>query len=218
MGGLLSALFSSGAIGGSSAKTDRSQELAAYGDLGNIFNFGINNGKNMTATGQTDVATGTSDLGTAADYFKKLTSGGRADMMQAAAPEVAAATSANDAAKRQLATSGTARGGGAAGVNQQRDAATQAQIDQALFNVRPKAAGELAQVGQAEGSLGLGETEAGLKSADLAETAAMNLGTLANKNRSQSQDIHTQAVNDITTGIENTLAGIMDAFGKGGGG
>jgi NH3-dependent NAD+ synthetase len=50
----------------------------------------------------------------------------------------------------------------------------------------------------------------------LAEDAATNLGTLASKNRMQSQQIHQQAVSDISGGIESTLAGIMDAFGGGG--
>jgi hypothetical protein len=212
MGGLLSALFSSGATGGSSAKTDRSNELTSYSDLKNIFNFGLPFGQDAATQGQAGYKAGQGDLGTAAGYLKSLTSGGRAATAQAIAPEVASVTSANDAAKRQLATSGTARGGGVAGVNQQRDADAQAQIDQALFNVRPKAAGELAQVGSAEGQLGLGETGEGLKAAGLAEDAATNLGALASKNRAQSEKIHRDAVSDITSGIESTLAGIMGAL------
>jgi hypothetical protein len=216
MGGLLSALFSSGAIGGSSAKTDRSNELTSYSDLKNIFSYGLPFGQQTAAQGQAGYKAGQGDLGTAAGYLKSLTSGGRAATAQAIAPEVASVTSANDAAKRQLATSGTARGGGVAGVNQQRDADAQAKIDEALFNVRPKAAGELAQVGQAEGSLGLGETREGLESTAIAADAATNLGKLSSANRTQSNEIHRQAVSDISGGIESTLAGIMDAFGGGG--
>src|SRR5436190_375097 len=98
MGGLLSALFSSGAIGGSSAKRDRGEELNSYTDLNNIFNFGLPFGKSTTEKGQAGYAAGQGDLGTAAGYLKKLTSGSRPDMMQAVAPEVASVTSANDAA------------------------------------------------------------------------------------------------------------------------
>ena len=216
MGGLLSALFSSGAIGGSSAKTDRGNFLTGVHDLNNVFNWGLPAGQQMTAKGQTGVATGTGDLGTAADYLKKLTSGDRATTAQAIAPEVASVTSANDAAKRQLATSGTARGGGATSVNQTRDSAAQAEIDKALFGVRPQAAGELAKVGSAEGALGLGETGEGLKAAGLATEAATNIADESRKSRVDSNDIHRQAVSDISGGIESTLAGIMDAFGGGG--
>jgi hypothetical protein len=211
MGGLLSGIFNAGGIGGSSAKTDRGNFLTGIHDLNNIFNYGLPFGQQTAAKGQAGVATGTSDLGTAADYLKKLTSGSRADTAQAIAPEVASVTSANDAAKRQLATSGTARGGGVAGVNQQRDAAAQAKIDEALFGVRPQAAGELAKVGGEEGQLGLGETSEGLKAAGLATDAASNLANLSMKSRVDSNDIHRQAVSDITSGIESTLAGIMGA-------
>ena len=212
MGGLLSALFSSGAIGGSSAKTDRSNELTSYSDLKNIFNFGLPFGQQTAAQGQAGYKSGQGDLGTAADYLKSLTTGDRAKTAQAIAPEVASVTSANDAAKRQLATSGTARGGGVAGVNQQRDADAQAKIDQALFQVRPQAAGELAKVGSAEGELGLGETGKGLEATAIAGDAATSLGKLASANRVQSNEIHRQAVSDIAGGIESTLAGIMGAL------
>jgi len=209
---LLPALFSSGVIGGSAEKRDRAEQIHSYEDLTNVFNWGLPTGKNMASKGQASFAAGEGDLGTATGYFKKLATGNRPDMMQAISPEVANVTSANDAAKRQLATSGTARGGGTAAVNQQRDANAQAQIDEAMFNVRPKAAGELAQVGQAEGALGLGETGEGLKAAGLAEVAGTDLGELAHKNRQQSYDIHKDKVATISKGIEDALAGIMGAM------
>jgi hypothetical protein len=209
---LIPALFSSGAIGGSSAKRDRAEELNAYGDLRNVFNWALPEGKKLASTGQGTFSAGIGDLGTAAGYFKKLASGSRPDMMQAIAPEVASVTSANDAAKRQLATSGTARGGGTAAVNETRDAATQAKIDEALFGVRPQAAGELAKVGSVEGELGLGETGEGLKAANLAGQSAYDLGALASHNRMESTKIHQQAVDDITKGIDETLSAVMGAL------
>jgi hypothetical protein len=209
MGGLLSALFSSGAIGGSSAKRDRSEVLDAYGDLGNVFNFALPAGKAAFTTGQQGYQAGQGDLSTASGYLKQLTTGGPASTNAAIAPERAQVLSANDAAKRQLAASGTARGGGTAGVNQARDAATQGKIDEALFGLRPAAAGELAKVGSAEGQLGLGETGLGLESAATAGKTATALGDLAAEERGQSTKIHQDAVNDIAGGIENVLGDIL---------
>jgi hypothetical protein len=210
---LLPALFSSGAIGGSSAKNDRGQELNSYKDLSNVFNWALPAGQAAFSTGQKGVSEGAGDLGTAAGYFKSLTSGSRPDMLQAIAPEATAVTSQADAAKRQLANTGTARGGGVAGANQDIKAKTDASIDAALFGVRPQAAGKLAEVGSAEGSLGLGESSAGLKAADLAETAGTNLGELATKNRTQSQNIHQDTVDTISKGIEDSLGAILGALG-----
>ena len=41
-----------GLFGGSAAKTDRKQQLAGFGDLSNLFNFGMNSGKAETGQSQ----------------------------------------------------------------------------------------------------------------------------------------------------------------------
>jgi hypothetical protein len=210
MGGLLQALFSTGAIGGDSAKRDRSDYLNASTDLRNVYNFGLPAGKAAFTTGQQGYQAGQSDLGTASGYLKSLTTGGPASTNAAIAPERAQVLSANDAAKRQLAASGTARGGGTAGVNQARDAATQGKIDEALFGLRPAAAGELAKVGSAEGQLGLGETGAGLEAAGLAEKAGAEAAEEARLEQGQDVKQHQQAVDTLSNGIMSTLAGIME--------
>ena len=134
MSGLISGIGSLfGNIGGSSAKRDRSEQLDAYTDLRNVFNFSMPQAKAETAAGA-------SDTGAASSYWKKLLSGDRPTAMQAIAPEASAATSANDAAKRQLSASGTARGGGATAVNQQRDQDVMGKVDQLLFGARGGAA------------------------------------------------------------------------------
>ena len=212
MGGLLSGLFASGAIGGSSAKTDRSNQLQSYTNLKNIFNWALPFAKSTAASGQREVSAGEGDLGTAAGYLKSLVQGGRASTNAAIAPEVTAVEAARDAAKRSAEASGTARGGGMAAVNQERDAQAQAAIDQAMFGVRPAAARELAQVGQAEGGLGLGETKTGLESAQIGERSAADLGELAHYNRAQSEKIHRDAVDSITKGIDETLSAVMGAL------
>jgi len=210
---LIPALFSAGAIGGSSAKADRATQLRAQGNEFNVYNWALPAGQQAFQSGQQGVAAGQGSLGTAANYLKSLTAGGPASTNAAIAPERQQVLSANDAAKRQLAASGTARGGGVAGVNQARDAAAQAAIDQGLMQVRPAAAGELAQVGQAQGGLGLGETEAGLRGENLAASVSSNLASNAIASRESSNQIHRQAVSDISKGIEDTISGIMGAMG-----
>jgi hypothetical protein len=122
-------------IGGSSTKTDRSQTLQGYGDLGNLFNFGISTAKQ--------------GIGAAQNYFGKLLSGNRTVAQQAIAPEVNQINAASDASKRQLATSGTARGGGTAPANQRTSSDVMAQIDNLLFGAQGGAAKGLAQTGEA---------------------------------------------------------------------
>ena len=222
MGGLLGALVGlggtlAGQLGGSSAKRDRSDYLNAATNLRNVYNWALPAGQSAFATGQQGVSAGQGNLGTAASYLKSLESGGPASTNAALAPERAQVMSANDAAKRQLAASGTARGGGVAGINQQRDAVAQAAIDQGLFQVRPAAAGELAKVGAEQGQLGLGETALGTETAGLGAETATAAGGLAEDSRRTSQQIHQNAVADITKGFIGLLGNFkLPNFGGGG--
>src|SRR5271156_690770 len=100
MGGFLN-------IGNSSTKTDRATERQGFGDLSSVFNFGM--------------PVAQSALGGANNYYQKLLTGNRATMEQAEAPEINAVQAGADAQKRQLASTGTARGGGTAAASQQRD-------------------------------------------------------------------------------------------------
>ena len=64
----------------SGATTDRKHTLAGYGDLSNVFNFGLNQGKRQEGAG--------ADLqGQAGAYYSKLLSGDRAAMMSAVAAQ-----------------------------------------------------------------------------------------------------------------------------------
>ena len=181
-----------GLFGGNSAKRDRSEQLDAYTDLRNVFNFSM-------PQAQAQTAAGASDTGAASGYWKKLLSGDRPTAMQAIAPEAAAATSANDASKRQLATSGTARGGGVAGVNQQRDQDVMGKVDQLLFGARGGAA-------SGEAALGTTESKTGLEAAEIGSQAMQASGKLASANRSQSQQIHNDAFSSAVSGVGDILS------------
>jgi len=134
-------------IGGSSANTDRSNQLTSFSQMKNLFNTGI-----TSAT--SGIGAGLSDLSSAGGYFKSLLGGNRAALNAAVAPETAAVQAGDDASKRQAAASGTARGGGVAGTMQTSKDATMAKVQQLLFGVRPAAAEGLTKVGTAEAGIG----------------------------------------------------------------
>jgi hypothetical protein len=174
MSGLISSI--GGLFGGSSAKTDRKNTLAGFGDLSNVFNFGVNSGKSETGASQ-DL------LGQAGAYYSKLLGGDRAATLSAVAPTVNAATAQTDAAKRNIATSGTARGGGVNATGQTLEDQKRAGIDTAVNEAKAGAAGGATRVGgtmasQASNLLGLGET------------AAANLTDASIASRRDSDKIH----------------------------
>jgi len=183
-------------LGGSAAKTDRKQELAGFGDLNNLFNFGFNSG--TAETGQSQDL-----LGQAGGYYSKLLSGDRSATLSAIAPTVNAANATTDATKRSIATSGTARGGGVNATTASLDDQKRASIDTAVNSAKAGAAGGATQVGgtmasQASNLLGMGET------------AATNVTGLASNSRYESNALHQQsgkAVGDLAGDLVDVLFG-----------
>lgn len=159
------------------------QQNTAISGLNKIFDFGLTSGK-------AGVGTGTSALGAADSYFKNILSGNRTATQAAVAPATNQVRSAADAQKRQQATMGTARGGGVAGQNQQRDTATQAAIDNAIFAARPAAAA-------GEATVGGEELNAALSQLGLASNAMASGGQIATGARSQSQAGQQALIGDI---------------------
>jgi hypothetical protein len=215
MGGIVSSLFGTGAIGGSSAKRDRSEQLDAYGDLRNTFNWALPFGQQQGRTGQATTAAGVGDLGQAGGYFRKLASGDRPTALSAIAPQTNAAIAQSDAQKQQLGEMGTARGGGTSGLNQQRDTQLMSQIDNMLFGAQAGGAEGLAKVGEAESGVGLGETGQGIQAGAVAGRTAGELGQQALQSRGLSEQIHQQHVSQISGGLEDTLTGVFKALGLG---
>lgn len=207
MAGLVSGIF--GNVGGSSAKTDRSNQLTAFSDLKNVFNWALPFGQQQARTGQATTSAGVQNLGEAGGYFGKLASGDRPTVAQAVAPQTNAAIAQSDAQKRQLAASGTARGGGAAGVNQQRDTDLMSYIDNLMFGARAGGAQGLAGVGQAESGVGLGETGQGIQAGSLASSSAGELGREALYSRGQSEQIHQKHVDQLAQSFEDLLSGLV---------
>lgn len=194
MTGFLTSLFSVGSHSG--AGTDRKNTLSGYGDLSNLFNYGMNQGKNATSE--------SSDLlGQAGGYFSKLLSGDRSATLSAVAPTVNAADTMTDAAKRNLSSSGTARGGGINSTTQTLEDSKRASIDSAINNARGDAAKGATSVGgtvaaQAANLLGLGDR------------AATSLTDASIEGRKGSNAIHEQNAKqwaDVTQGALDILFG-----------
>lgn len=195
-------------IGGSSQKTDRKTQLTGFGDLQNLFNFGLDTAKGFLSTGKGDVASGKDALSTSLDYFKKLASGDRAVQAAAIAPETNAALSQQDAARKQRATTGTARGGGGAAAEQTSQDQTMAEIDNFLFGARPAAASKVGDIGGQFAQIGLGEQGLGLGFSNLSEKSASDMTSEAGTSRKTSYEINQDTVGKVTDAIDGILTGL----------
>lgn len=184
-------------IGGKNSK----QQNQAIGNLNNLFNFGLQTGQKGVATGGATQGAGLAGLSDANSYFKRLASGNRSAVQQGAAPEINATQSAADAAKRQQAAMGTARGGGVAGANQTRQDAVQARIDNALFGVRPAAATQEAQTSGKIADVGSTQMQQALSALGIAGTATSNAGDIATRARQQAAQEQAAAIQSVVGAI-----------------
>jgi hypothetical protein len=182
-------------IGGSSAKTDRKTQLGAFGKMENIFNYAIPQGESQQAKGN-------ESLDKAGDYWSKILSGNRAAVSAAVAPETNAVRSGADARKRQLATSGTARGGGTSATSQTLDTETQAKTDNAIFAARPEAAKETASIGKTQ-------LEDAARLLGLGSETATNLADISGKARVNDYKINQDMVGKVSSAIDNALTAIF---------
>jgi hypothetical protein len=212
MGGFLN-------IGGSSSKTDRKTALTGWSNLNNIFNTFMPFAQQTAQTGTTTTGQGIADLqasklplNQSTAYWSSLLSGNRSTLEQAVAPEAGAVRSSADAAARQAAAMGTARGGGVNAASQQREDETRARIDQYIFGVRPTAAsqlaanaGEAAKIGAAEGALGTSILSEALGFGELGYSAEATMAGQASSARASDFAINQQIVGNATTGIMNIL-------------
>jgi hypothetical protein len=160
-------------------KDERNQQKDTWSSLGNISKTATGNASDLTGRGK-------EATGTASNLFTSIAKGDRT----ALAPAVNAAVEGADAAKREQAQVGTARGGGASSGNQQIEDHTRQLVSSLLGEAQVGAADKLAAIGsgetnQAMTALGIGsETESNLSSLlhkDIAEkdaTAAKMWGSL----------------------------------------
>lgn len=208
--GFLGKLFG----GGSSAKTDRSTTLQGYGDLGNVFNMGMDQSSALSKTGTGTQAEGVSALQQPLSYYSKMLSGDRTALSQAIAPEANSVQAQADASKKQSANMGTARGGGVAGANQSANDATTAKIDNALFQARPAAAQGETQVAGKLADIGTSDINAALGFGNLASGAAQDLTGDSISSRMDSYKINQNTTAQVTQSIQDLISGAL--FGQSG--
>jgi hypothetical protein len=203
MGSPLSAIFS--LFSGSGAKTDRKNQLAGFGDLNNVFNFALPNAEAGYTAGQATQKDALSQLSSPAKYYSDLLSGNRQQTLSAVAPTVNAANAGADAQKKQIANSGTARGGGVNAVGQQIDTNKNAAVDTAVNQAKQGAAAGATQVAGATSKVGDSQLSAALNLLGIGTGAAKSLTSLAGDSRAESNDLHNQNANNAATTVSTLL-------------
>ena len=179
-------------------------------------------GMDLLHSGVGTTRTGLNTLGQAKDYFSRIMSGTRPEMMAAVAPEINAVNETADASRLGQATFGTQRGGGVNAANQAAETGRMTDINNALFAARPAAAKEVEKIGGTEADIGLGvgrlgtteqdvsirQLEAGLRALGLSEDTINNMTRNAVANR--------QASTAAWSSLFNSLLGGGLSFGGGG--
>jgi hypothetical protein len=149
---------------------------------------------------------GISDTGKASRYYSSILSGNPAAVMQAAAPEINTIGKQADQQKKEIANFGN-RTGGTNEISQNISTAKRGQIADVISGKRGEAAG-------AESGIGAGETSAGIGASTAAAQTATSLGELAYKNRSQSQQIHDQAIGRWASLVSKAFSFIPGPIGS----
>ncbi len=178
--------------GGNAGSTDRKETLAAYGDLGQVFN-------QLSSTGKSLTSAGAGDTGAASKYYQSLLSGNPSAVSAATAPEANAITSQANQQKKEMSSFGN-RTGGKVAAAQDLSSGTRGAIADVVAKERSGAAGGLTKLGTSETGQGISATEG-------AGETASSLGNLSVKSRELSQKIHDQAVEEWGNAISTILLG-----------
>ena len=179
-------------IGNSSASTDRSNTLAAYGDLNKSIG-------SLNKTGAQLTGAGAAATGQAQDYFSKILSGNPNQVAAAEGPQIAQNQSQNEQLLKQISNFGN-RGGGTNSTTANLGAQTISNLVTGASTARSNAANQEASIGSTETGQGIGATTAGANT-------ALGLGDLSSKNRAISQQIHDQAISNWANLVGDVLTG-----------
>lgn len=199
----------SGLVGGSSAKTDRGNQLAATSANWDVFGYGMDSGKQGQSTGQGDLNTAKTTLGDAKQYFTDLLKGGRTATAQNAAPAVGQVLANETATRNAEGTFGTSRTGGTLAANREASSRSQSEIDNIintnLNTGKQTGAAGLESVAGAEAGIGGTELSNSLKLLGLGSDAVDNILKNATESRGQSQKIHDQTASDWGSAVGQIL-------------
>jgi hypothetical protein len=179
---------------------EKKQESDTWQNMSNLFGSTYGHSEQI---GQKGIA----NMGDAAGFFKGVLSGDRTKV----APGTNAAVDSADAAKREQAQMGTARGGGAVGNNQQIEAHTRQLISSLLGEAQTNAAGALGT---------LGENQVG-EMGSLLNTASGTEANLSNTLHKDVQEKNASAAKMwgtlISGGLNLATAGMAGGLGGAGG-
>jgi hypothetical protein len=203
MGSPLSAIFS--LFGGSGARTDRKNELAGISGLGNIFNFAIPNAEAGYNAGQATQKDALSQLSSPAKYYSDLLSGDRASTLSAVAPTVNAVNAQTDAQKKQIANTGTGRGGGVNAVGQNIETNKNAAIDNAVTQAKSGAASGATKVAGETSKIGDSQLSAALNLLGIGKGAAADQADISSKSRTISDELHNERASQAATTVSTLL-------------
>lgn len=179
-------------VGNSSAKTDRGNQLAGVNANWDVFNRGLPLSDAQSTAGTATTNQGLQGIGDSMAYWKKILSGNQTAVGAAAAPVVNQANQQDDAARRQQAQLGTARGGGVNAANQQAETGRMTTANNAVINAQPAAATSLEKAGTDVASVGSQQLTKALQALGLSEGAASELVDSSIKSRPASEQANSE--------------------------
>lgn len=180
-------------IGGSSANTDRANQLNATSGEYQIFNEALPAGEAQQATGNATLESALSGLGLPADYYKSLLTAGRTQTAENAAPAINAEIGQADTQRRAAATFGTSRTGGAAAANAEAGQQSKSNIDNIINTTlqtgRQTGAEGLTKISQEEAGIGGLQLNNALAQLGLSQDAISSILSNSTQSRMNSTQI-----------------------------
>lgn len=199
-------------IGGSSANTDRGNQLAATQGDWSIFNYGLPTGQQQQAQGSGTLNTALTTLGPAQNYFDSLLSGGRTQAQQLAGPAINATIDQGNSNRNANANFGTGRTGGTAPTNQQAGTQTQSQIDNIISSTlntgRQQGAAGLQGISSAQAGIGGTQLSDAMSLLGLGSGAVNDILTNSTNSRATSYDINQNTQEQFG----NIISGLLGLF------
>lgn len=184
-------------------------QTGAWANLNKLFGTATDSSASLNTSGTAEKSTGLSDLGKSADYWQTLLGGDRQATAAAVAPAANAATNAADATKKEQASFGTGRTGGAVAGNQQTDDKVRSQIDTLIGSQRGEAAGQLANIGATTAGIGEADIAAMLQSLGIASGTQSSVGGEATAANAAAQQAQAQLWSSLISGAAKVGAAFV---------
>ncbi len=156
-------------MGGGAPKQEQAMQQQSWSNLNDIFGLSKANAEQFGKVAQTD-------MDKVKSYFTSLLGPNKRATMEYAAPAINTLVDATDAAKREQAQKGTARGGGGLAYSQGAESQTRGQIASLLGGTKTTLEGRSDQAAGTLGNIGESEIQAMLNSLGIATGATGTLG------------------------------------------